>query len=74
MSNNKIFVHDVGRMTKPAMKAGLRKKTEQVTTVKVVYNRAMKALIPYQFRIRLTIVTLSTIEYTYFYKIIIIII
>ena len=26
MSNNKIFVHDVGRMTKPAMKAGLRKK------------------------------------------------
>ena len=36
MSKNKIFVYGVGRM-KPAVKL-VCKKTEQVTTMKVVYD------------------------------------
>ena len=63
MSKNKIFVYGVGRM-KPAVKL-VCKKTEQVTTMKVVYDWAIKALTPYRFRIQLKIITLSTIEYTY---------
>lgn len=63
-----LCIYAVGRMKELAMKAGLKIKIkiEQVTTMNVVYVWAMKALIPYQFRIWLKIiVALFTIEYTY---------